>query len=169
MAAAGRPGQEPDLYQVLGVPREASREQIAHAWRRRARAEHPDSRPADDTAPDRFRLLAHAYEVLSDPDRRAAYDRSLGHRPPGPKGPAASRIRVKPPQAGVTPPQAGGPPRPARPGGRRPGARITGPPLWAGPVRVEGPSRAPDPAGWADDGLTLAELLWRYLTGDWGR
>lgn len=160
MAAAGSTGQPADLYQLLGVPQEASREEIAHAWRRRARAEHPDSRPSDSTAPDRFRLLAHAYEVLSDPGQRAAYDRSLGHRPPGPDAAAAAQIRVRPPR--VTPA------RPAGLGGR-PAARMPGPPLWAGPVRVEGPSRAQAPGGRDDDELTLAELLWRYLARDWGR
>ena len=162
MAAAGRAGQQPDLYQLLGVPREASREQITHAWRRRARAEHPDSRPFDAAATDRFRLLAYAYEVLSDPGRRAAYDRSLGYRPPQPGVAASPEIPAQPPQVQVTRP------RPAQPGAR-PGARMPGPPLWAGPVRVEGPGRAPAPDGWDDDELTLAELLVRYLTRDWRR
>ena len=60
MAAADHGGPGPDLYQLLGVPREASREEIAQAWRRRARAEHPDSRPGDADAPGRFRALAEA-------------------------------------------------------------------------------------------------------------
>jgi curved DNA-binding protein CbpA len=42
MAAAGHGGPDPDLYELLGVPREASRVEIAQAWRRRARAEHPE-------------------------------------------------------------------------------------------------------------------------------
>ena len=60
MAAAAPGGPGPDLYQLLGVPRGASREEIAQAWRRRARAEHPDSRPGDIAATDRFRALAGA-------------------------------------------------------------------------------------------------------------
>ena len=48
MAAADHGG--PDLYQLLGVARDASREEIALAWRRRARAEHPDARSADANA-----------------------------------------------------------------------------------------------------------------------
>ena len=46
MVAADHAGPDGDLYQLLGVPREASREEIAQAWRRRARDEHPDARPA---------------------------------------------------------------------------------------------------------------------------
>ena len=77
MAAADHAGPDGDLYQLLGVPREASREEIALAWRRRARDEHPDARPADADAPGRFRALAGAWQVLGDPARRAAYDRAL--------------------------------------------------------------------------------------------
>ena len=47
MTAADHGGPGPDLYQLLGVARGASREEIAQAWRRRARAEHPDRRPGD--------------------------------------------------------------------------------------------------------------------------
>ena len=72
MAAADPGGPGPDLYQLLGVPPEASREDIAQAWRRRARAEHPDSRPGDAAAPCRVRALAGAWHVLGDPARRAA-------------------------------------------------------------------------------------------------
>jgi curved DNA-binding protein CbpA len=83
MAAADHQGPVPDLYQLLGVARDASREQIAQAWRRRARAEHPDARPGQPDgeageAGARFRALAGAWRVLSDPGRRAAYDRALG-------------------------------------------------------------------------------------------
>ena len=77
MAAADQGGPGPDLYQLLGVSRGASREEIALAWRRRARDEHPDARPADAAAPGRFRALAEAWQVLGDPARRAAYDRAL--------------------------------------------------------------------------------------------
>ena len=62
MAAADHGGPGPDLYQLLGVPREASRQEIAQAWRRRARDEHPDSRPRDAAAPERFRALAEAWQ-----------------------------------------------------------------------------------------------------------
>ena len=79
MTAADRGGPGPDHYQLLGVARGASREEIAQAWRRRARDEHPDSRPGDagDEVAGRFRALAEAWRVLSDPGRRAAYDRAF--------------------------------------------------------------------------------------------
>jgi len=76
--AADHGGPVPDLHQLLGVPREASRAQIAQAWRRRARAGHPDSRPAGPAAPGRSRVLAGACQVLSGPVRRAGYDRAPG-------------------------------------------------------------------------------------------
>ena len=126
MAAADHAGPGPDLYQLLGVPREASREEIALAWRRRARDEHPDARPADDGAPGRFRALAEAYQVLGDPARRATYDRALARE----RQPAA-RIPVRRPawpgrgnpagaDAGAA--AAGGP----GPGGRPPSGTAVG-------------------------------------------
>ena len=85
MAAAEQEGgRDPDLYQLLGVDRGASGGEITRAWRRRAAAEHPDRRPRDAAAPARFRALTEAYQVLGDPARRAAYDRSL-------RGPARTR------------------------------------------------------------------------------
>ena len=60
--SAEHDGSQPDLYGMLGVDREASREEIARAWRRRARAEHPDSRPGAAAAA-RFSALAEAYRV----------------------------------------------------------------------------------------------------------
>jgi DnaJ-class molecular chaperone len=63
-----------DPYIVLGVPRQASGEEIAHAYRRAARASHPDGGGAGSA--ERFHALSDAYEVLRDPRRRAVYDRS---------------------------------------------------------------------------------------------
>jgi curved DNA-binding protein CbpA len=153
MAADDR-GPDLDLYRLLGVARGASREEIALAWRRRARAEHPDSHPGDAAAAARFRALAEAYQVLSDPGRRAAYDRALGHGQPGP-GMRAPGIRV-PVRYRARPPGAG------------PRARAAGPPLRAGPVRVEGPHPAPAPAAPGADEpdirlAVLADLALRYL------
>jgi molecular chaperone DnaJ len=65
----------PDYYAVLGVSREAGSEEIKRAFRRLARETHPDANPGDPVAEARFREIAEAYEVLSDPDRRRAYDR----------------------------------------------------------------------------------------------
>jgi curved DNA-binding protein CbpA len=131
MAAADHAGPDGDLYQLLGVPREASREEIALAWRRRARDEHPDARPDDVDAPERFRALAGAWQVLGDPARRAAYDRALAREVQG-----SVRIPVRRPSGS------------GRAGGATPLVRMAGPPLRAGPVRVEGPRQAP-PAGGA--------------------
>src|SRR5579859_6877887 len=109
MAAADHQGLVPDLYQLLGVARDASREQIAQAWRRRARAEHPDAQPgrAGEEAAEagtRFRALAGAWRVLSDPDRRAAYDRALGGgRAAGMPAPVPVPVR-RPRPGGVTGP-----------------------------------------------------------------
>jgi molecular chaperone DnaJ len=62
-----------DHYDVLGVPRDASEEQIKKAYRKLARELHPDVNPADD-AQERFKLVTHAYEVLSDANARRQYD-----------------------------------------------------------------------------------------------
>lgn len=64
-----------DYYEILGVDRDASSQEIKRAFRRIARESHPDANPGDSEAENRFRLAAEAYEVLSDPQRRAAYDR----------------------------------------------------------------------------------------------
>jgi molecular chaperone DnaJ len=66
-----------DYYDILGVPRSASQEEIKRAFRRLAMQYHPD-RNREDGAEGRFKGINEAYEVLSDPERRAAYDR-FGH------------------------------------------------------------------------------------------
>jgi curved DNA-binding protein CbpA len=63
-----------DPYIVLGVPRQASAAEIARAYRRAARASHPDSGVAGSA--ERFRVVSDAYDQLRDPRRRAMYDRS---------------------------------------------------------------------------------------------
>jgi molecular chaperone DnaJ len=63
-----------DHYEVLGVGRDASAEEIRKAYRRLARELHPDVNQ-DEGAEDRFKLVTHAYEVLSDPETRERYDR----------------------------------------------------------------------------------------------
>ena len=64
-----------DYYELLGVPRTASGEEIKRAYRRKARELHPDANPDDTATTERFKEVARAYQVLSDPDQRARYDR----------------------------------------------------------------------------------------------
>jgi hypothetical protein len=69
-----------DLYEVLGVARAASVDEIAAAFRVQAKALHPDRNPDDPVAAERFKDLTLAYQTLVRPRSRAAYDRR--HRPP---------------------------------------------------------------------------------------
>jgi curved DNA-binding protein len=66
-----------DYYEVLGVSRDATEDQIRNAYRKLARKHHPDVNPGDKTAEEKFKELNEAYSVLSDPQKRRQYD-SLG-------------------------------------------------------------------------------------------
>ena len=70
-----------DYYEVLGLSREASETEIKKAYRRLARDHHPDANPGDTGAEERFKELTEAYEVLSNPQARRAYD-TYGHQIP---------------------------------------------------------------------------------------
>jgi molecular chaperone DnaJ len=78
-----------DFYKVLGVSKDASTEDIKKAYRKLARANHPDANPGDSAAEDRFKAISEAHAVLADPAKRKEYDqmRSMfgtgGFRPPG--------------------------------------------------------------------------------------
>lgn len=81
-----------DYYEVLGVGRDADATEVKRAFRRLARELHPDVNAHDPEAEEKFKAAAEAYEVLSDPEQRATYDR-FGHEglrsggfPPGGSG-----------------------------------------------------------------------------------
>jgi DnaJ-class molecular chaperone len=63
-----------DLYQILGVARDASEDVIRKAYRKLARRHHPDVNPNDKDAEDKFKEISHAYSVLSDAEKRRTYD-----------------------------------------------------------------------------------------------
>lgn len=158
------------LYRVLDVAPGASPETIVHAYRQQARASHPDARPDDPEAAARFRMLTSAYQVLSDPVRRAAYDRARLA-----SGPVRQSVGYRLGREGLartSEPRVGGGNSSdvfldARP------PRRAGSVLWAGPVRVEAmPSQAIAESRWPrasrspePDGLTA--LLLGLLTDGW--
>lgn len=67
-----------DYYEVLGVSKDASADEIKKAYRKKAIEFHPDKNPGDKAAEDKFKEAAEAYDVLSNPDKRARYDQ-FGH------------------------------------------------------------------------------------------
>jgi len=67
-----------DFYEVLGVSRDVSDQELKSAYRKQALKYHPDRNPGDQAAEENFKAASEAYQVLSDPDKRAAYDR-YGH------------------------------------------------------------------------------------------
>jgi len=67
-----------DYYEILGVGRDATDAQIKSAYRKQARKHHPDRNPGDAAAEEQFKACAEAYAIISDPEKRSAYDR-FGH------------------------------------------------------------------------------------------
>jgi molecular chaperone DnaJ len=68
----------PDYYKILGVGKNASDEEIKKAYRKLARQHHPDRNNGNKEAEERFKEISQAYDVLSDPDKKKAYDRGSG-------------------------------------------------------------------------------------------
>src|SRR6478672_3457748 len=75
-----------DYYEVLGLARTATPEEIKKAYRKLAVQHHPDKNPGDKKAEERFKELSEAYEILSDPQKRQMYDQ-FGHAAAGAGGP----------------------------------------------------------------------------------
>ena len=70
--------QKRDYYEVLGVSKGASEEEIKKAYRKLAKQNHPDLHPGDKEAEERFKEINEAYGILSDPEKKSRYDQ-FGH------------------------------------------------------------------------------------------
>src|SRR3954465_762473 len=81
-----------DYYEVLGVERGADSEEIKKSYRKLAVKHHPDKNPGDKAAEEKFKELGEAYEALSDPQSRAAYDQ-YGHAAFDPRSRASAAGR----------------------------------------------------------------------------
>jgi len=75
-----------DYYEILGVSRSASDQEVKSAYRKLALKYHPDRNPGDHAAEEKFKQASEAYQVLCDAEKRAAYDR-YGHAGVGATGP----------------------------------------------------------------------------------
>src|SRR6266852_114095 len=79
-------GSKKDYYELLGVPKGASAEDLKKGYRTMAKKHHPDANPNNKEAEEKFKEINEAYEVLSDPQKKAAYDQ-FGHAGVGAGGP----------------------------------------------------------------------------------
>ena len=67
-----------DYYEILGIAKNAEADEVKKAYRKMAMKFHPDKNPGDKSAEEKFKEAAEAYDVISDPQKRAQYDR-FGH------------------------------------------------------------------------------------------
>src|SRR5690242_14612526 len=82
------------LYDTLGVKKGASADEIKKAYRKLARQYHPDTNQGDKGAEERFKQVQTAYDVLSDPEKRKAYDRFGSTNGRGAPGPGPGGVNV---------------------------------------------------------------------------
>ena len=68
-----------DFYEILGVGKNADEKELKSAYRKLAKQYHPDANPGDKTAEAKFKEISEAYDILKDPQKKAAYDR-FGHQ-----------------------------------------------------------------------------------------
>ena len=91
-----------NYYQVLGVPRNATAEEVKKSFRKLARQYHPDVNPNDKTAEEKFKDINEAYDVLSDDNKRLEYDTQLfgrSRRPSFSRVPNGDRPKPPPPRS----------------------------------------------------------------------
>jgi len=84
-----------DHYKLLGLPRDATQDDIRKAHRKLARKYHPDTNPGDHSSEEHFREVQRAYEVLSDPEKRCEYDKRLSTSTIRSSGKPRARARRK--------------------------------------------------------------------------
>lgn len=152
------PRDRRDHYAVLGVDPTASARQVTSAYRALVRLLHPDTRPAEPGSAERLGAVVAAYEVLHDPELRAAYDAEHETTRPHPgagrasaRSPTAGRrvsVRIVRETGGAEPVRATPPPTGATPGAE--------PLVRVGPVRVA----PPGVSAWARDG---PGDLWQWM------
>lgn len=156
--------QGDNYYRRLQLDEAASRENIVHAYRRLALGAHPDARPEDPDAAGRFREITEAYEVLADPERRAAYDRrARGARIQVAVADRAARVAGRAHTAG-RPYEDGRPVVESRPPSVTPSGSLRVGPVEVGPARGTGEANA-----WRSPTTpptSATDVFWR-LVGQW--